>query len=76
MNRQLKQTTNEVSDEPLTMTIKDVAKALQCSNRHITNLRKQNRIPQPARLGKRKGIRWPRQVIEDWIAAGCPALAV
>jgi predicted DNA-binding transcriptional regulator AlpA len=58
----------------LMMTIRDVANAMQCSDRHITNLRNEGRIPQPVKLGT--SVRWPRRVIEDWINANCPALAV
>ena len=57
------------------LTIQDVAKLIKSSDRHVTNLRKQRRIPEPAIVGKRN-VRWPRNVIEDWILAGCPALAV
>jgi excisionase family DNA binding protein len=64
------------ADEPITMTIQEVAAALQCSDRHITNLRHQRRIPPPIITGKRKGVRWPRKQILEWIEAGCPALAV
>ncbi len=63
-------------DEALTMTIRDVADALQCSDRHIFNMRKEGRMPLPAKTGKKKGVRWPRRVIEEWIDDGCPALAV
>jgi predicted DNA-binding transcriptional regulator AlpA len=60
----------------LTMSIPEVAEALQCSDRHIFDMRKEQRMPQPATVGKRKGVRWSRRVIEEWIDAGCPALAV
>jgi excisionase family DNA binding protein len=64
----------DVVDKALMMTVKDVAKAMQCSDRHVTNLRKEGRIPKPSRLGA--SVRWPRKTIEQWIDAGCPALAV
>jgi predicted DNA-binding transcriptional regulator AlpA len=76
MEREQSMPTNDAISEALMMTIQDVANALQCSDRHVTDLRKENRIPQPVILGKRKGVRWPRHVIEEWIASGCPALAV
>lgn len=62
--------------EPRTMTIQDVAEALQCSDRHIFNMRRDGRIPPPGKTGKEKGVRWPCHVIDDWIRAGFPALAV
>jgi predicted DNA-binding transcriptional regulator AlpA len=58
----------------LMMTIQDVADAMKCSDRHITNLRNEGRMPPPVKLGT--SVRWPRRVIEDWINANCPALAV
>jgi predicted DNA-binding transcriptional regulator AlpA len=60
----------------LTMTIPEVADALQCSDRHLFDMRMDGRIPLPSKTGKRKGVRWSRRVIEEWIDAGCPALAV
>jgi predicted DNA-binding transcriptional regulator AlpA len=65
----------DVFDTASMLTIQDVAKALQCSDRHITTLRKEKRMPQPVKVGKRKGVRWSRRVIEEWIEAGCPAIA-
>jgi predicted DNA-binding transcriptional regulator AlpA len=62
-------------NEQLMMTKREVAKELKCCDRHVDNLRKENRIPQPVELGKRC-VRWPRRQIEQWIEAGCPALAV
>jgi predicted DNA-binding transcriptional regulator AlpA len=58
----------------LMMTIPDVANAMKCSDRHVTNLRNEGRMPPPVKLGA--SVRWPRRVIEDWIDAGCPSLAV
>jgi excisionase family DNA binding protein len=63
-------------DQALMMTKQEVAEALQCSDRHVDNMRRENRIPQPVKTGKRKGVRWPRKQILEWIDAGCPALAV
>lgn len=48
-----------------------VAKKLSCSTRHIARLVEAGIIPQPVRLGHL--VRWPKQVIEDWIEQGCPA---
>lgn len=57
------------------LTIPEVAKLLQCCERHISNLRNRSEIPQPATVGARN-VRWPRRQIVEWIDAGCPALAV
>lgn len=43
------------------------------SDRHVARLEKDGLIPPAVRL--RASVRWPRRVIEDWIAAGCPANA-
>ena len=45
------------TEKPPTMTIPDVAAALQCSERHVFDLRKQKRIPEPTVVGKKKGVR-------------------
>jgi excisionase family DNA binding protein len=66
---------NDTSNETLMMTIPQVAEALQCSDRHIANLRKRGQIPQPATVGMRN-VRWLRRQILEWIENGCPAIAV
>jgi predicted DNA-binding transcriptional regulator AlpA len=58
--------------ESLMLTSRDVARLMQCSDKHVTNLRKQGRMPPCIKLGTL--VRWPRKIIEDWIAAGCPAV--
>jgi excisionase family DNA binding protein len=52
------------------LTIRDVAKLIKCSDRHVTTMRKNGKIPKPVKLGAM--VRWPRRVIEEWIEAGCP----
>ncbi|MFO8007034.1 MAG: helix-turn-helix domain-containing protein [Candidatus Brocadiia bacterium] len=52
------------------MTVQDVAEALQCSARTVYRLADSGRMPRPVKLGAL--VRWPRQVIEQWIADGCP----
>jgi excisionase family DNA binding protein len=59
-------------NEALVLSTRDVAKLMQCSDRHITNLRKQGRMPPCIKLGTL--VRWPRTIIEGWIASGCPAV--
>jgi predicted DNA-binding transcriptional regulator AlpA len=56
--------------ESLMLTSRDVARLMQCSDKHVTNLRKQGRMPPCIKLGTL--VRWPRKIIEDWIAEGCP----
>ncbi len=55
------------------LSTKDVAELMQCSDRHVTNLRNEGRMPPPVKLGTL--VRWPRRTIEQWIADGCPAAA-
>lgn len=57
------------------LTITDVMQILSCSDRHVTNLRKENRMPQPVKIGAL--VRWPRKPFMEWINNGCqPTLAV
>ena len=62
----------ETEVDPLMLTTRDVARLLQCSDRHVTNLRDRGRIPPPVKLGTT--VRWSRRAIEQWIGAGCPAV--
>jgi excisionase family DNA binding protein len=57
--------------EAALLTTPELAKLLNCSPRHIANLRSSQRIPPPVKLGEL--VRWPRRVIDDWIDQGCPA---
>lgn len=57
--------------EATMLTVDDVAAALQCSTRHVYRLEVDGRIPRATRLGAL--VRWRRDVIDAWLAAGCPA---
>jgi predicted DNA-binding transcriptional regulator AlpA len=72
----MSQSMRDASKVALTMDIPEVAEALRCTDRHIYDLRKQKRMPLPTTVGVKKCVRWSRRVIEEWIDAGCPALAV
>ena len=65
-------TTQTNDDTALMLDTGDVAALLKCSDRHVTNMSKGGRIPTPVRLGTL--VRWPRHIIEEWIAAGCPTV--
>lgn len=52
------------------LTVKDVAQLLNCSVRTVYRLNDAGHLPRPIRLGAL--LRWPRAVIETWIAEGCP----
>lgn len=60
----------DFANDSLMLSIRDVAKLMQCSDRHISNLRNDGRMPPPVKLGTL--VRWPSAVIRDWIQAGCP----
>ena len=51
-------------------TVEDVAGLLQCSTRHVWRLHDAARMPSAVRIGRL--VRWPRKLIESWIADGCP----
>lgn len=53
------------------ISIRQVAEILGCSTRHIQRLADGGKMPKPIRLGSL--LRWPRQVIDEWVASGCPA---
>jgi excisionase family DNA binding protein len=69
----MKTPSNDFLNKTLMLSGRDVAKLLQCSDRHVSNLWKQGRMPLPAKLGTL--VRWPRHVIEEWIERGCPTIA-
>jgi prophage regulatory protein len=55
---------------PPLLDIDAVADMLGVSSRHVRRLADAGKCPQPVRLGG--CVRWPRQVVEAWIADGCP----
>lgn len=64
---------NEVKDGfgRALLSIDDVADDyLKCSSRTVRRLADSGRMPRPIKLGTLS--RWPRFIIEDWIADGCP----
>ena len=48
-----------------------LAKLLQVSLRHVNALNASGRLPKPIRLGR--SVRWPREELVRWIAAGAPS---
>ncbi len=51
----------------------DVARVLKLTVRQLRRMREKGRVPAPARLGRH--LRWPKPVIDAWLAAGCPRTA-
>jgi excisionase family DNA binding protein len=68
---------SSISDPPLAdstaklLDIRQVARLLGCSPRHIQRLADAGRIPRPIHLGAL--LRWPKSAIEGWVVAGCPS---
>lgn len=54
------------------LDVEHVAELFDVSSRHIRRLVDAGKFPQPTRLGG--CVRWPRHVVESWIADGCPAI--
>jgi excisionase family DNA binding protein len=54
------------------LDVRAVGQLLACSTRHVYRLADGGRMPAPVRLGAL--VRWRRQELLDWLAAGCPAM--
>jgi predicted DNA-binding transcriptional regulator AlpA len=52
------------------MSVDDVAIEIGCCSRSVRRWADSGRMPRPIKLGSL--VRWPRAVIEQWIADGCP----
>ena len=52
------------------LDIDDVAAVLKCSSRSVRRLSDAGKMPAPVRLGSM--LRWPKAVIYEWVAEGCP----
>lgn len=61
---------SDARELPAMLTRHDVAYLAQVSARTVARWADSDRMPRPTKLGAL--IRWPRQVILNWIAAGCP----
>ena len=57
-------------EKPAMLDVQGVADLLRCSVRHVYRLTDSGRMPRPVKLGAL--VRWPRKVIDGWIAEGCP----
>jgi len=58
------------SPSPIMLTVQGVAVLLACSPRTVYRLADAGRMPPPIKLGAL--VRWSRDSIDAWIAAGCP----
>lgn len=56
---------------PYTMTDAEIARELRLSAKTIRRMHVDGKLPQPVTVGTRS-LRWVRQTIVEWLAAGCP----
>jgi predicted DNA-binding transcriptional regulator AlpA len=63
--------TPSVGPLPFTMTDAEIARDLRLSPKTIRRMNDAAKIPAPVTVGARS-LRWVRQTIVDWLAAGCP----
>jgi predicted DNA-binding transcriptional regulator AlpA len=60
------------NEKPPLIDVKEFAAKLSCCPNHVRRMADSGRCPPPIHLG---GLhRWNRQVVDDWIAAGCPVV--
>ena len=59
------------AEKPL-IDVKEFAAKLGCCPKHIRRMADSGRCPPSIQLGGLR--RWNRQVVNDWIAAGCPVV--
>ncbi len=57
---------------PALLDVKDVAKLLGCSERHVVRLADSGRMPPPVKLGTLR--RWQALVLNEWVSNGCPVV--
>jgi predicted DNA-binding transcriptional regulator AlpA len=60
-----------IAEKPL-IDVKEFAAKLGCCPKHIRRMADSGRCPPSIQLGGLR--RWNRQVVNDWIAAGCPVV--
>ena len=58
------------TSEPVLIDIRDVARLLGCSARHVEDLVREKKAPEPIRLGRLR--KWRAESILRWVEAGCP----
>jgi len=56
--------------EPVLLDARHVAALLSVSARQVWRLNATAMIPTPVRIGR--SVRWRRDEIDAWVAAGCP----
>lgn len=64
------ETSSGVSESAALLTAKQVAAWLQISQRTLWRMRSAGQLPEPLRVGGT--VRWRKDALEAWLAAGCP----
>ncbi len=65
--------TSDATTEALTLNAGQGARLLGISRAHFYRLHSAGQVPLPIHLGN--AVRWVRQELEDWLAAGAPSRA-
>ena len=65
---------DRTNPNPSLLDVRAVAALLDCSPRHVYRMSDAGRMPAPVRVGAL--VRWPRAVIDSWVADGCPPVRV
>jgi excisionase family DNA binding protein len=63
---------NENLQEPLLISVGELAMILKVSTRSVWRLLSAGKLIEPVRIGG--AVRWRFQEIKDWIDQGCPAV--
>lgn len=63
---------NRAAPSAALLDVESFAGLLGVSTRHVRRLVDAGKAPQPVRLGG--CVRWPRNVVEAWLADGCPTI--
>ena len=70
----MKPTPDSVTAANILLDMRDVARLLNCSERHVRRLADSRRMPRPIRLGAL--LRWSRPLLMDWVVDGCPPVEI
>ena len=62
----------EADVAPALLDVKAVSAMLTCSTRHVYRLADAGLMPRPIKLGAL--VRWRRDELTEWRAAGCPRI--
>jgi excisionase family DNA binding protein len=62
----------ENGQQPLLITVDQVAKLLSVSIRTVWRLKSAGKLPKPVEVGG--SVRWNIEAVKQWIDAGCPAV--